>query len=116
MRSTDWLFAEGVREGKGAKIGFPFVGTTVRLELLTPPDEVGPKVAELWLAGPSLAIEYVRERERTARCFPVIDGRRWYRTGDLCAFDESGLLHFYGRRGNQVKIPRIRVGMEGVGG
>ncbi len=114
--STAWQITEQVRAFKVAPIGFPLAGTTVRLEPLTPPDEVGPKVAELWLAGPSLAIEYVRERERTARCFPVIDGRRWYRTGDLCAFDESGLLHFHGRRDNQVKIRGFRVELEEVEG
>ncbi|HVB42087.1 MAG TPA: AMP-binding protein [Streptosporangiaceae bacterium] len=114
--STAWQITEQVRAFKVTPIGFPLGSTTVRLEPVTPPGEQGPMAAELWLAGPGLAMEYVQERERTSRCFPVIDGRRWYRTGDLCAADGSGLLHFQGRRDNQVKIRGFRVELEEVEG
>lgn len=114
--STAWRITEQVRAFKVAPIGFPLGSTTVRLEPVTRPAEDLPMAAELWLAGPGLAREYVQESDRTAKSFPVIDGQRWYRTGDLCAADGSGLLHFRGRRDNQVKIRGFRVELEEVEG
>jgi len=40
--------------------------------------------------------------------------QRWYRTGDLCRRDETGLLHYLGRRDNQVKVRGYRVELEVV--
>ncbi len=40
--------------------------------------------------------------------------QRWYRTGDLCQRDETGLLHYLGRRDNQVKVRGYRVELEVV--
>lgn len=119
--STAWRVTEQLGALKVAPIGLPLDSTTVRLEPVTrqpvtPPAGQQQAEAELWLAGPGLATEYVQEPERTARCFPVVDGRRWYRTGDLCAADGNGLLHFLGRRDNQVKIRGFRVELEEVEG
>jgi acyl-CoA synthetase (AMP-forming)/AMP-acid ligase II len=114
--STAWRITEQVREFKVTPIGFPLGGTTARLEPVTAAGERRPMAAELWLAGPGLARQYVRDEARTTRCFPVVDGRRWYRTGDLCAADGSGLLHFRGRQDNQVKIRGFRVELEEVEG
>ena len=115
--STAWRVTEQVREFKVAPIGLPLPSTTVRLEPVTPPGQHREQASsELWLAGPGLATGYVQEEERTARCFPVKDGQRWYRTGDLCAADDNGLLHFLGRQDNQVKIRGFRVELEEVEG
>lgn len=114
--STAWRITQQVGVFKVAPIGFPLGNTTVRLEPVTRPGEQWPTAAELWLAGLGLATEYVQDRERTAECFPVIDGQRWYRTGDLCAADGNDLLHFLGRRDNQVKIRGFRVELEEVEG
>jgi len=32
------------------------------------------------------------------------DGLQWYRTNDLGMFDEQGVLHFHGRRGESVRV------------
>ncbi len=40
--------------------------------------------------------------------------QRWYRTGDLCRRDDQGLLHYLGRRDNQVKVRGYRVELEVV--
>jgi non-ribosomal peptide synthetase component F len=109
--ATAWPVTEQVRKLKVAPIGLPLDSTAVRLEPVA-----GSAGSELWLAGPGLATEYVQEEERTARCFPVVDGRRWYRTGDLCTADDDGLLHFLGRQDNQVKIRGFRVELEEVEG
>lgn len=56
--------------------------------------------AEVLLAGPMLAEEYLDDPDRTQRAFVTQGGLRWYRTGDVGSFDESdgGLLEVQGRR------------------
>ena len=64
---------------------------------------------ELALAGPQVALGYFGDAERTAARFPVIDGKVWYRTGDLVYREESGIYHHLGRVDHQVKIRGHRV-------
>jgi D-alanine--poly(phosphoribitol) ligase subunit 1 len=75
-----------------------------------PPGERG----ELVLAGVQLAIGYLAAPELTARAFPVIDGKRWYRTGDLAYRDPEGRFHHLGRIDNQVKVLGNRVELEDI--
>jgi amino acid adenylation domain-containing protein len=70
-----------------------------------PPGQPG----ELALAGPQVAQGYFQDPERTAARFPAIDGKVWYRTGDLVVMDESGIYHHLGRIDNQVKVLGHRV-------
>jgi acyl-coenzyme A synthetase/AMP-(fatty) acid ligase len=64
---------------------------------------------ELALAGPQVAQGYFQDPERTAARFPSIDGKTWYRTGDLVVVDESGSYHHLGRIDNQIKVLGHRV-------
>jgi acyl-CoA synthetase (AMP-forming)/AMP-acid ligase II len=75
-----------------------------------PADEVG----ELGIAGSQLALGYLGAPGMTAERFPLIDGKRWYLTGDLAMQDESGLFHHLGRIDNQVKIQGHRVELEDI--
>jgi D-alanine--poly(phosphoribitol) ligase subunit 1 len=73
-------------------------------------DEVG----ELALSGVQLAEGYLGAPELTAKKFPVIDGTRWYFTGDSAFRDAEGNLHHLGRIDNQVKILGNRVELEEI--
>ena len=64
---------------------------------------------ELALSGPQVALGYFQDAQRTAARFPVIDGKVWYRTGDLVYREESGIYHHLGRIDHQVKIRGHRV-------
>ncbi|MFD7656690.1 amino acid adenylation domain-containing protein [Actinosynnema sp. NPDC059797] len=69
---------------------------------------------EIHLGGECLGAGYLDDPERTARAFvanpfPGIPGDRLYRTGDLGRVDEDGVLHFIGRRDEQVKLGGVRV-------
>jgi amino acid adenylation domain-containing protein len=64
---------------------------------------------ELALAGPQVALGYFQDPERTAARFPLIEGKVWYRTGDLVVVDKAGVYHHLGRIDNQVKILGHRV-------
>lgn len=49
------------------------------------------------LAGPTLAEGYLDDPERTEAAFPVAEGRRWYRTGDLGELGPDGRVVVTGR-------------------
>ncbi|GAA2801120.1 non-ribosomal peptide synthetase [Kitasatospora paracochleata] len=64
---------------------------------------------ELWIGGAGVAEGYRGEAELTARQFVTVDGRRWYRTGDLGRYWPDGTLEFLGRADQQVKIRGHRI-------
>ncbi|MGA3017519.1 MAG: amino acid adenylation domain-containing protein [Bryobacteraceae bacterium] len=69
---------------------------------------------ELVVSGRQVARGYYQNPELTAARFPTLEGRRWYRTGDLAYQDSSGAFHHLGRIDNQVKILGNRVELEEV--
>jgi thioester reductase-like protein len=69
---------------------------------------------EILLGGDCLGLGYLNDPDRTRAAFidnpfPGIPGSRLYRTGDLGRYLPGGLLHFAGRRDQQVKISGMRV-------
>ena len=95
-------------------IGSPFPGiqagiVDANLNFLPPGVE-----GELVVSGRQLARGYFQDPELTALRFPMLEGRRWYRTGDLAYRDASGNYHHLGRIDNQVKILGNRVELEEV--
>jgi yersiniabactin nonribosomal peptide synthetase len=64
---------------------------------------------ELWIGGVGVAAGYRGNAEATARQFVEVDGRRWYRTGDVGRYRPDGRLEFQGRRDQQVKIRGHRI-------
>lgn len=74
-------------------------------------------VGELAVAGAGLAEGYLGNPDATAARFvtiPALGGERVYLTGDLGYRDRDGLLHFLGRRDNQVKLRGYRIELEEV--
>jgi amino acid adenylation domain-containing protein len=67
------------------------------------------EAGELLLAGDSVAFGYLGRPALTAERFPVVDGRRRYRSGDLGFRDASGALHCLGRRDRQVQVRGFRI-------
>jgi acyl carrier protein len=65
---------------------------------------------ELWIAGAGVTRGYLDRPELTAKRYVVdANGERWYRTGDLVMWRETGALQFLGRLDNQVKIRGYRI-------
>ncbi|MFI1378402.1 non-ribosomal peptide synthetase [Embleya sp. NPDC020886] len=102
-----------ITEADGVGIGFPWVGTRVRVldEHLRPvPDG---REGELYLAGSGLARGYVNRPELTASRFLPDPfgppGARMYRSGDLGRRDADGRFHFAGRVDGQIKLRGFRV-------
>jgi len=69
---------------------------------------------ELVVCTRQAARGYFEDPELTAACFPMLEGDRWYRTGDLAFQDSAGIFHHLGRIDNQVKILGNRVELEEV--
>src|SRR5690606_1781483 len=69
---------------------------------------------EIALSGPQLALGYLNASPTQADRFRVLDGERWYLTGDLGMRDENGVFHHLGRTDNQVKVKGNRIELEEV--
>jgi len=73
---------------------------------------------ELCLMGPQVALGYYNDPERTAASFvqnPLARAlpQRMYRTGDIVR-SVDGLLHFIGRKDNQIKHMGYRIELEEI--
>jgi len=95
-------------------IGVPFPGMEAAIAgsslQFLPDGEQG----ELLLGGPQLSSGYFGEDDLTSAGFPMLRGKRWYRTGDLAYRDSAGTFHHLGRIDNQVKVRGLRVELEEV--
>lgn len=95
-------------------IGDPFEGVEADVLDSTLSPVVSPEPGELVLSGRQVARGYLNDPEMTAARFPVVRGKRWYRTGDLVYRDKGGVFHHLGRIDNQVKVLGNRVELEEV--
>lgn len=86
---------------------------------IDPLDAADPALGELLLGGPNVGAGYYNDPERTRAAF-VQDPHEphyrkvMYRTGDLVRLDARGLLHFKGRKDNQIKHMGYRIELEEV--
>ena len=64
---------------------------------------------ELIIGGEGVARGYLHPTEKDAEKFMTYNGKRAYRTGDLCRWNEDGQLEFLGRLDQQVKLRGFRI-------
>lgn len=95
-------------------IGMPFPGTEARIAGEDGQPFADGTPGELLIAGEQLAAGYLDTPALTAARFPVIAGKRWYRTGDLALRDEAGRFHCLGRIDNQVKVFGHRIELDEI--
>jgi amino acid adenylation domain-containing protein len=91
---------------------FPDVGVRV-LDARQQPVPIG-VVGEIWFRGPGLTLGYLHRPELDAEKFVELEGRRFYRTGDVGRLHEGGDLEILGRRDQQIQLRGIRVELAGV--
>ncbi len=104
-----------VTPGRGVlAIGTPHPGTELAIfgadHCAMPPGAAG----ELAIAGSQLTLGYLDALDLTRARFPVVDGKRWYLTGDIAMQDAAGIFHHLGRIDNQIKIHGHRVELEEI--
>ncbi|EKQ71208.1 amino acid adenylation enzyme/thioester reductase family protein [Leptolyngbyaceae cyanobacterium JSC-12] len=92
-----------------SRVGKPFKNVSVRLydpqQNLVPVGVVG----EIYFGGAGVTQGYLNRAELTQEKFVVINGQRFYRTGDLGRFDTDGNLEILGRSDFQIKLRGIRI-------
>lgn len=64
---------------------------------------------EILLGGDRVALEYWGQPDLTESCFQVIEGKRFYATGDYGRLDDAGNLEFVEREDAQIKVRGIRI-------
>lgn len=69
---------------------------------------------ELAIGGVQLAQGYLGQPQLTTQKFPVLNGKRWYLTGDFAVRDLSGVFHCLGRIDNQIKVSGYRIELEEI--
>ncbi|MDO4075942.1 amino acid adenylation domain-containing protein [Clavibacter michiganensis] len=98
---------------RGLPWGEPLPGVRVRVVDERGRDRPDGVPGELLVGGHALARGYRGEPELTAQRFPVLDGARWYRSGDRARYrrDDAGrpVLESLGRADHQLKIRGHRV-------
>ncbi|MFS2293180.1 MAG: acyl-CoA synthetase [Actinomadura sp.] len=61
-----------------------------------------------------IAMGYYNDPEKTAKTFPVVDGRRWLLTGDIATVEEDGSIAVYGRGSQAINTGGEKVFPEEV--
>lgn len=68
-------------------------------EVVTEPGKTG----EILLKSAALFNGYYQDIEKTDSCYKEIDGKMFFKTGDLAWYDENGDLNFAARNDSQIK-------------
>ena len=103
--------------GTPVGVDFPFgtIGKIVptKKTLLYNPDTEAPaapgETGELFVSSEDMVTAYLNKPEETAAHFVQIDGKTWYKTGDIVRFDENGWLFFVDRSVDMIKSKGYRV-------
>ena len=64
---------------------------------------------ELLVSSDNMITHYWNNPEETAKCFVEMDGRLWYRTGDIMKLDENNWLFFLDRTSDMIKHKGYRI-------
>ena len=66
-------------------------------------------IGELYIAGKGVSREYLNRPEKNAEAYEVINGIRFYRSGDFVKVTEQGNYYVFGRMDNQIKLRGLRI-------
>jgi amino acid adenylation domain-containing protein len=70
------------------------------------------EIGEICLSGSQITRGYFKREQETAAQFvrlPQFNSEIWYKTGDLGFTDDSGIMHYQGRKDSQAKILGHRI-------
>jgi long-chain acyl-CoA synthetase len=108
---ADFTIGNPLRKVKMGSIGVPF--PSVMGAILDPDkDEFLPQgeLGELVISGPAVTSKgYWGKPEATKDSESLIEGIRWWRTGDLARMDEDGYFFIYDRKRDLIKYKGLRI-------
>ena len=64
---------------------------------------------ELLIGGPQVMQGYWNDDEKTGESIKIINGERYYRSGDICKWLEEQNLYYIGRKDEEVKVSGFRI-------
>ncbi len=70
-----------------------------------PPNVIG----ELFIGGKGVSREYLNRPEKNEEAYEVINGIRFYHSGDFVKVTEDGDYYVFGRMDNQIKLRGLRI-------
>ena len=70
-----------------------------------PPNVIG----ELYIGGRGVSREYLNRPEKNAESYEVINGIRFYKSGDYAKVRDDGEFFVFGRMDNQIKLRGLRI-------
>jgi amino acid adenylation domain-containing protein len=90
-------------------VGAPLYGVVETVaDIYGNPLPVG-ATGELLIGGAGLALMYFGKPELTKAAFVFINGERFYKSGDLARFTDSGEIEILGRNDGQIKLRGLRI-------
>jgi fatty-acyl-CoA synthase len=91
-------------------LGIPICDTDARVIHPDTLQELGPgEVGEIVSSGPQIFLGYWKDPQATAACFLDIDGKRFFRTGDLGRYDEEGYFFIVDRLKRMINASGYKV-------
>jgi len=95
-------------------VGKPFPNVKVRV--VDAADNFVPigAVGEICFSGAGVVNGYLGRPALNAEKFTLLDGERYYHTGDMGRLDEAGDLEILGRRDFQIQLRGIRIELAGI--
>lgn len=91
-------------------LGIPAFGVDARVIDLETMDELGPdEEGELIVNGPQMFKEYYNNAEETEESFVEIDGKDFFRTGDIVKMDDEGYFFIVDRLKRMINAAGFKV-------
>lgn len=91
-------------------LGIPIIGVDARVISVDTLEEVGPGVSgEIIMQGEQLFQGYWRRDEATAEAFIELDGKRFFRSGDIGYYDEEGYFFLVDRVKRMINASGFKV-------
>jgi fatty-acyl-CoA synthase len=91
-------------------LGIPICDTDARVIRPDTLQELGPgEVGEIVSSGPQIFLGYWKDPQATAACFVEIDGKRFFRTGDLGRYDDEGYFFIVDRLKRMINASGYKV-------
>jgi fatty-acyl-CoA synthase len=91
-------------------LGIPLFDLDARVVEPATLEEMGPNVdGEILVSGPQVFLGYWNKPEETAQAFVELDGKRFFRTGDLGHYDEEGYFFHTDRIKRMINASGFKV-------
>lgn len=108
--TASFLCTNPVHKPKRLCLGVPTFGVDLRLLDPVSLQEVAPgEVGEIVVHGAQVMLGYWNQPKANAESFLVIDGKRFFRTGDLASIDEDGYVFMRDRLKRMINASGYKV-------